>query len=50
MPKHFNINSHSKSQINHYSNQNNPNNNAYKARNDNHSNQLNPNNSRYSGK
>ena len=34
-------------QMNHYSNQNNPNNKAYKANNDNHSNQLNPNNSLY---
>lgn len=34
---------HSQNDCNHYANQNNPNNNAYKANNDNHSNQCNPN-------
>ena len=38
---------HTKEQMNDYSNQHNPNNNAYKANNDNHSNQLNPNNHLY---
>ena len=33
-------NNHTKAQMNHYSNQHNPNNNAYKSNNDNHSNQL----------
>ena len=40
-------NNHTKEQMNHYSNQCNPNNNAYKSNNDNHSNQLNPNNDLY---
>ena len=38
---------HTSQQINHYSNQNNPNNSAHRANNNNHSNQLNPNNSNY---
>lgn len=38
---------HSQSQINHFANQNNPNNQAYKANANNHSNQMNPNNSAY---
>ena len=38
---------HSPSQLNHYANQNNPNNSAYQANYDNHSNQLNPNNDAY---
>ena len=42
--------SHNREQMNHYSNQNNPNNSAYRANNNNHSNQLNPNNSEYKGK
>lgn len=37
-------NTHSKSQLDHYANQNNPNSETYKSENDNHSNQLNPNN------
>ena len=40
-------NTHSNDQMNHYSNQNNPNNVAYTANNNNHSNQMNPNNSAY---
>lgn len=40
-------NSHTKSQIDHYSNQHNPNNSAYKSGRDNHSNQCNPNNREY---
>ena len=40
-------NNHTKEQMNHYSNQNNPNNKAYKSNSDNHSNQLNPNNDLY---
>ena len=42
-------NTYTQQQINHYSNQHNPNNSAYKANNDNHSNQCNPNNSNYQG-
>lgn len=41
---------HTKSQMNHYSNQNNPNNPAYSAVRNNHANQLNPNNPSYGGK
>lgn len=40
-------NTHNQQQINHYANQHNPNNNAYKANWNNHSNQLNPNNKEY---
>ena len=40
-------NTHSNNQMNHYSNQNNPNNAAHTANNNNHSNQMNPNNSVY---
>lgn len=40
-------NTHTKSQCNHYANQNNPNNSANRANNNNHSNQLNPNNNVY---
>ena len=39
-------NTHSKSDLDHYSNQNNPNSDAYKADMDNRANQLNPNNSK----
>ena len=35
---------HYQSQLDHYANQNNPNNSAYQANNDNHANQCNPNN------
>ena len=35
---------HSKDQLDHYANQNNPNNAAYQANQDNHANQCNPNN------
>ena len=38
---------HTQAQLNHYSNQNNPNNSAYQANRDNHANQCNPNNSAY---
>ena len=38
---------HAPSQLNHYANQNNPNNSAYKANRDNHANQCNPNNAAY---
>ena len=40
-------NTHSRSQLNNYANQNNPNNSANRANHNNHSNQLNPNNSAY---
>jgi hypothetical protein len=43
-------NTHSQSDLDHYSNQNNPNSEAYKENNDNHSDQLNPNNEEYKGK
>ena len=39
---------HTQQQFNHYANQHNPNNSAYRANNKNHSNQCNPNNSAYS--
>ena len=39
---------HTQQQLNHYANQNNPNNSAYRANSNNHSNQCNPNNSAYS--
>lgn len=38
---------HTKVQLDDYSNQNNPNNKAYRSNHNNHSNQLNPNNSLY---
>ncbi|MBQ3579853.1 MAG: hypothetical protein II975_02535 [Bacteroidales bacterium] len=41
---------HTQQQLDHYANQHNPNNRAYKANNDNHANQLNPNNSEFKGK
>ncbi len=40
-------NTHTQQQINHYANQNNPNNSANRANNNNYSNQMNPNNSAY---
>lgn len=40
---------HTKAQLDHYANQNNPNNPAYWANKNNHSNQCNPNNERYKG-
>lgn len=40
-------NTHTQQQVNHYANQNNPNNSAYRANMNNHSNQCNPNNSSY---
>lgn len=42
-------NNHSKSQMNHHSNQKNPNNSAHRAAQNNRSNQLNPNNAKYKG-
>ena len=38
---------HSKDQLDHYTNHNNPNNDAYWANRDNHANQCNPNNNEY---
>ena len=38
---------HTKEQLDHYANQNNPNNNAYWANQDNHANQCNPNSDEY---
>jgi hypothetical protein len=38
---------YTKEQLDHYANQNNPNNNAYWANQDNHANQCNPNNDEY---
>ena len=43
-------NSHDKGQLDHHSNQNNPNNSAYQDNLDNRANQLNPNNKEYKGK
>ena len=40
-------NTHSKSQLNNYANQNNRNNSAYRANRNNHANQCNPNNKEY---
>lgn len=40
-------NTHSQSQMNHHSNQSNPNNSAHQSASNNHSNQCNPNNSAY---
>lgn len=40
-------NTHTREQMNHYSNQHNPNNEAHRANSNNHSNQLNPNNPLY---
>lgn len=42
-------NAYTQEQMNHHSNQRNPNNSAYKASMDNHSNQCNPNNSKSKG-
>ena len=50
MAKGVSSKTHTKGQVNHYANQHNPNNNAWKSNNNNHSNQLNPNNSKYKGK
>ena len=41
---------HTKSQCNHYANQHNPNNSAYRANQNNHANQCNPNNPNYAGR
>jgi hypothetical protein len=40
---------HSQSQLDHYANQHNPNNEAYQANLDNHADQMNTNNERYQG-
>ena len=40
---------HTQDQLDHYANQNNPNNDAYQADLDNHADQLNPNNDEYQG-
>lgn len=40
---------HTQAQLDHYANQNNPNNVAHQAENDNHSDQLNPNNEKFQG-
>lgn len=45
MAKGVSGNTHTQNQVNHYSNQSNPNNDAYKANADNRSNQYNPNHS-----
>lgn len=50
MTKKVSSKTHTQQQRNDYSNQNNLNSAAYKARNDNHANQCNPNNPRYQGK
>jgi hypothetical protein len=44
---HSSSNTHTQEQLDHYANQNNPNNEEYQANLDNHSNQLNPNNDEY---
>jgi hypothetical protein len=44
---HISGNSHTQEQLDHYSDQHNPNNENYQAELDNHSNQLNPNNDEY---
>ena len=41
---------HTRSQCNHYANQHNPNNSAYRANQNNHANQCNPNNPNYAGR
>ncbi len=41
---------HTKEQLDHYANQNNPNNKAYQDNLDNHANQFNPNNKEYKGR
>ena len=48
--KGVSLNTHTPKQVDHYANQNNPNNPAHKAIQDNRSNQLNPNNKEYKGK
>jgi hypothetical protein len=42
-------NTHTQQQLDHYANQNNPNNDAYQYDLDNHANQLNPNKDEYKG-
>jgi hypothetical protein len=44
---HISGNTHSQEQLDHYADQNNPNNEQYQADLDNHANQLNPNNDEY---
>ena len=48
-PNGISGNTHTQQQIKHYTNQNNPNNSAYRANQNNHSNQCNPNNKNYQG-
>lgn len=45
----FSGNTYTKQQVNHYANQHNPNNAAYRANKSNHANQCNPNNPNYQG-
>lgn len=47
MSKNVSSKTHTFQQLNNYSNQNNPNNQAYKSNNNNHSNQCNPNNKEF---
>jgi hypothetical protein len=49
MPKGGGVsgNTHTQEQLDHYANQNNPNNQAYQSDLDNHADQLNPNNDKY---
>ena len=50
MAKKCSGNNHSRSQMNHHANQQNPNNSAHRAASNNHANQCNPNNSATKGK
>lgn len=50
MAKKCSGNTHSRSQMNHHANQQNPNNSAHRAAANNHANQCNPNNSATKGK
>ena len=50
MGKGVSGNTHTREQLNNYSNQRNSNNSCHKANQNNHANQLNPNNSRYGGR
>ena len=47
---HISGNNHTTGQMNHYSNQRNPNNSSNRSNNNNHANQLNPNNKEYKGR
>jgi len=44
---HISGNTHTQEQLDHYADQNNPNNDTYQADLDNHANQMNPNNDEY---